>query len=517
MTSRISSSDIKDKTRLVNRHIGFFLAIFVALVPIPLASNRPAFWLIEAALLALAVLYYIFALRFDSTRWRVQVRHFALPGLVFALFSITAALQIIVPISSDFAPVGWAIASEQFASSRHSVTPHLTANPAASTLELLRTISLFLVFFLTLQISRNMDRGNWLISVIFWTIVTIAIYGLLVQFSGSQTVLFFKKQSYENAVTGTFINRNAFAAYCGIGLCCGLSVMIRAYQTTLARQMRHGGKHAAGRAARGFLDLMASRTAIIALGFGVILCALVMTGSRMGIVSSFAGLLAIFRLSVASGRIPGRILFGALVVTALLSISVFGIAGELLFERIEDSGNSRGSRAGLYRDGLSALLASPLTGYGAGAFADIYPSVQTEGAAFFRTWSYAHNSYLETALEYGFPVTLFALIVMIAIALKVIRQAAMRAGRGVASLATSGSLVLVAIHSTIDFPVQMQAVSVTLIMMAAIALGQAMIPIGNATGGSSDTNRPVEPEERSETGFDDQASLSEHLVDGRAS
>ena len=128
----------------------------------------------------------------------------------------------------------------------------------------------------------------------------------------------------------------------------------------------------------------------------VALLAIALTGSRGGLVASMVGLtivpLTMTRLT------PGRLA----VAIALLAFSG-GIAvayapqtviNRLATTRSEVQGGTLNGRLGIWKAGLTALLARPVTGHGVGGFQEAVQPILGEARV-------AHNSYISVLVEEG--------------------------------------------------------------------------------------------------------------------
>src|SRR5437660_923285 len=98
-------------TTLANQRIFIFVVLLLAVAPIPLASNRPFFWMVNAVLVAAAALAYSMALRFDSRRLRTPLKVVFLPSLLFFLTILWMVLQIVPIPPNVIMPDVWAISA----------------------------------------------------------------------------------------------------------------------------------------------------------------------------------------------------------------------------------------------------------------------------------------------------------------------------------------------------------------------------------------------------------------------
>jgi hypothetical protein len=124
-----------------------------------------------------------------------------------------------------------------------------------------------------------------------------ALYGILSFYLIPGTLLWFQKYAYLESVTSTFINRNSYATYAGLGLMSALAGALSEYSRTGAKSERSRLRRSAY-----FLGSTAGAGgAWVAVAF-VIGMALVLTGSRAGILASLTGVAALALLVLMRGR-----------------------------------------------------------------------------------------------------------------------------------------------------------------------------------------------------------------------
>src|SRR5205807_1001813 len=95
---------------------------------------------------------------------------------------------------------------------------------------LLRLITAASVFWLALQLCRNRARANLLLKALVAIVVGYAAHGLLAFALTPGWVLWFDKLGSRGFVSSTFINRNSFATYAGIGLVIACGLILRLYR-----------------------------------------------------------------------------------------------------------------------------------------------------------------------------------------------------------------------------------------------------------------------------------------------
>jgi len=154
---------------------------------------------------------------------------------------------------------------------------------------------------------------------------------------------------------------------------------------------------------------------------------------------------------------------------------VFLMSGANLAQRLTrtDSEELTRGRGAVYSLVVRAIGDAPLLGTGYGSFRDVFPLYRDATVDGPRAWEQAHNTYLENALELGIPaaVALWGAVLGCArccwLGVRLRRRNGFYPAVGVAATA------LVAAHSTVDFSLQIPAVSVTYAFILGIACAQS--------------------------------------------
>jgi O-antigen ligase len=285
-------------------------------------------------------------------------------------------------------------------------------------------------FVLGSQILRERAGRKLFLELLLWSLTALAVIAMF-QFY-NMPVLVFGIFPAETGVTGTFLNRNQFAAMMELAAPLALHHMVD-------RNPLIGG-----------------------LCYAMILAATITSGSRTGVILVCVEM-TIFLVLVLFARRRGAkailsIVAGVALVAAVASI----VAGtDQIRSRFEDK-NPDVFRRQLFDSTLRLIAKRPWTGYGLGTWRAVYPQVATFDAALLA--NEAHNDWAQWASDGGIPFALLmaALVVWIA---KPATQSIW--GLGVLS---------VMVHSYVDFPIREPALSFLWFAMAG-AVSQYQRPI----------------------------------------
>lgn len=337
---------------------------------------------------------------------------------------------------------------------------------------LLLLVTYLTAFFLTLFLCRDRNAKKRLVFALVSLGAFEALYGLIQYLTGWQQIFAYVKKYYLEEATGTYINRNHFA---------GFLEMILPFVIVLALRWTYLlSKNTSGRA--GTFRKLVSRTELVSVVFWlflaiVILAALVLSRSRMGIISALVSLVAILALAGTSTVGPrARAAVAAVFFLGVLGLVVW-IGSDPVMSRFETLGQeynlSGQSRVSIWHDTLGLIRQHPFLGTGLGSFFVAYTSVQT---AFLNLLvEHAHCDYLEVATELGLP----GAILVFGSIFWVLAQSARRYGKleerfdKAVSLACIGSIGAILVHSLADFNLYIPANALLFTMILAMAWSSA--------------------------------------------
>ncbi|MBI1260834.1 MAG: hypothetical protein GC184_03835 [Rhizobiales bacterium] len=443
---------------------GLFLALLamIALAPLPLGSNRP----LPAALLCLSagLLLILWAARnLGGGPMPVSPRRIWLPLLLYAMTCVWIFIQWLPLGIGD--PV-WRIAAEV---TGQDLSSRISVNPDETLAGLLRLICYGAIFWLSLQLGYTAKRADQALRAITLISVAYAAYGLCIYLAGNEWLLFYKKWTYQTSLSSTFVNRNSYATFAGLGL-----LLITARLLMGVRQTLSLNWPLQQRIARLIEHLLVDSVWLTAC-FLVTLVALMLTGSRAGIASTAAALLILGGIFLIGKKLSVKNLSAIFLVITGISALAYFLGSQTLVQRYEsrfivESGQGR---LEVWSYTLSALKSAPWTGTGFGTFENVIPAYRTIDSSILTKWDKAHNTYLENALELGLPA---ALALNLAIALL-----AWRSWRGTWDRQRGWlwpalglcATALVGLHSTVDFSLQMPAVAVFYAFILGIAVSQS--------------------------------------------
>lgn len=342
-----------------------------------------------------------------------------------------------------------------------------SGGPPMATVQSCVLLIAYLLFFLCAAASARSSRQARIIVLGLFAIgFAEALYGSLNLLAGNQTLLIFKRWAYFDSATGTLVNRNHFAYL--LEMTIPLGFLVASTATAVAKRPDETRS--------GHTEDGARRT-LLAVPVAVMLLALALSRSRMGLASLVGAAFVVWLLDriLRPQSDRGRSLAGGrattLVVAGMAIFLLFGVGVDVAFERFSRApGDLEVGRLPVWADTWRMFLAHPLLGNGMGSFEYLNASFREGPTGFYVT--HAHSDYLEVLAESGIAglaivatwVVLFVRRLMRALRtpLEPIRRSYV--------LASAIGILSVIFHSSADFGLRVPGVTLTLLLLVAVFL-----------------------------------------------
>lgn len=401
--------------------LAFLVAGVVILAPLYFGGNRPIVWGGVALVLGAALAGWQGVVLLRGARGSMPLASMG-GGVWLALIMPAFAAIQMLPVGGIEAglPSGFATAS-------------ISLSPDATRLGLVRIFSGALVFFSLAFVATNPSRARRLGWALFGA--TLIQAGIALAGAG------------EGAARGGFANHNSFAAFTGMGLILGLSLMLSS----------------APKAGRGQFVLALER-ALLGFALLFVLVALVASQSRLGVLSAAIGAsVALVLLRPTQGKV---IVLGGVAVVGALAVSGGG-----LVERATLLGPDAATRIELYRQVLGMIAARPLTGWGLDCFPLAFELAHRPPVSSGLVWDHAHNSYLALWSEMGLIAGSAPMLGLILLGLRLWATVRRNTRPRPFAAASLGLFAAEAVHGMGDF--SLEIAGNLYLFLAVLALGLA--------------------------------------------
>jgi len=343
----------------------------------------------------------------------------------------------------------------------------ISLDPGATAIGAARLVTDACAFWLAAELGRDANLCLGLLRAIAAIVTLYSAYGLFLTAVYDNAIPGFAPADGGGEVRSTFVNRNSFAVFAGLGL-----------MTILGLAARRGSADSrAPRVARGLEDL-GLRGGLIAAGL-VVFAALLGSASRGGTLSCAVGVVALFGCLAERRRRRGGSKSGVLPAVLALALALAAFGGPLAI-RLADLGLFDAQRLAVYRIVAGAILERPVLGFGYGAFAETFPLFRDATLSPVGVWEMAHNAYLELALGLGLVGAAALLIALGLLARRCLVGALSRNRNLEAPLIAASACALIAVNALVDYSVQIEGVTLT--FMALLGLGVAQSRSAPARG-----------------------------------
>jgi O-antigen ligase len=437
------------------------IVVLVILLPLPLGAVYQWSWGVMCVVVGVVLAIWSGRVAFGLQDPAFGLRSLWPMALAFGLVALWIVLQ-----SLSLTPAGWHHPLWKSAADAldGQTGGAISLNPYDTISGLTRLLAYAGIFWIAWQYCRRAQRARQTMLAVVYGGLAYAFYGLVVYLSGAETILIFRKVAYLGDLTSTFVNRNSYATYAGLGLVCATGLVF-----ALVTQAMEGGGGGRERLIR-VVDQVIGRGWPLVLAWIVLFVALVLAHSRAGFLSTLLGLLALLAGAGLTRAVDRRLalVFGGLCAVGL--IWGLGVGGDALLERLLQTSLASEERPIVYERTLAAIRDTGALGTGFGTFEEafrFYRTPEIQG-----NFNMAHNTYLENALELGPPAAIALYGVFAGFAALCIYGLRQRRRDAVYPCIGFAATVLVAAHSLIDFSLQIPAVTATYMLIMGVACAQ---------------------------------------------
>ncbi|MGA7676571.1 MAG: O-antigen ligase family protein [Rhizomicrobium sp.] len=409
-----------------------------------------------------------------------NLRLVLVPLVLAVLVLAWACVQMLPIVPPDWAHPLWAMTSHIFG---RQIPDVISINPWRTEAELLKLSSAVMACWLVFSMARHSETAAQLLNAVIVIGAAYALYGLVFGLVGTtQNDVFYAVPYHSGSVSSPFMNRNSFATYCGLATMAAITKLFALGNESIVP------KRGPRQLALTIMQFTFGRGTPIVVATLLSLAGVVASASRAGFAATMSGIVALALTSLLVTRRGSTRLWtgaGALVaVLPLLFLVIFN--GDSLGERLSqlvDAGTADNVRVALWAVTSRMIADAPWFGLGLGTFQDAYLLYATQVFPF--VMDKAHCDYLEFAAGLGLPAAIAWWCAMAWLFVICIRGVRIRRRNRLYSLVAVGATVLVAVHSSVDFSLQMPAVALMYATLLGLGVAQAF-PTHPSKGGAAD-------------------------------
>jgi O-antigen ligase len=477
----------KPAVRWLNVLIEGVVLILVCYSPWVFGSVHPVFeFVLYVGVALLLMLWGAAMVRDGQLSWQKCPVALGLAGLfllgVFQLLPLpTWVLGVLSPSATATSRSLLPSTAEQVTATESAPTATMPAAetlslyPGATRLAVLRLLAVFCLFAVVRNTIASSNALRRLALVAIVNGVALSLFALFQFFTTTRDPEAMRNTIYWNyetqgTVFGPFVNRNYFSFY--VNICLGLGMGYVLYRLW-RRSVRKSRDRSAGSSSLGLLQKPAAMWVLA--GLAVILSAMLFSLSRGGFLALFLGsllgLVVLWRNATRGSTVAIWLATGLLAFGLL---SAFGLRP--VEQRLTKSfwgPETKEGRWQIWTNCLPLLARFPVLGTGFGTFRYVEATQRGPGQPPELINEYAHNDYLEAAVEGGVVRLLLSLFLI-----GLIYYLGYRAYRRYRDHAMSGvvlgamiAVTTVVVHSFVDFGLHVPAIAFFVTVLCAHIAG----------------------------------------------
>ena len=446
-----------ERNEFLQKIIDYGILALIILSPIPKASvNEWSVMMIELVVFAMMIAYFLMSekpqINEYLARSLVWPRRLFLALFIFLFVQIlplpSFLIRMLSPNAYSFRETFSAGGSTPAFMSFSMIAPHTIRDG-------LELLAYFLFGFLIIKTVTKQRQIYRIFYVLVGMGVFQAFYGFLELYNTNPRLLFYEKEHYLDALTGTFVNRNHLSGYLEIVIPLAIGLILARSDLLSAASMKWK-ERLLRLSEKGVYQNLLLSIGIIVMALGIIF-----SKSRSGVFLLvftfilFLGFSVMFYRRSRQHQIWMRRFIWA-VFMAIIFISLY-IGIDATIERFSLDRILQEGRPTIWGNTVGIIADFPLFGSGLGTFTSLYPAY--EEVKMQVRYSHAHNDYLEYFSELGIVGMILLLGGILFILVTCFLAWRERRRAEVKGLGLGGIIAVVSIliHSITDFNLQIPA------------------------------------------------------------
>jgi O-antigen ligase len=342
----------------------------------------------------------------------------------------------------------------------------LSLNSFVTFSKLLEYASYFMIYLVVVNTIKTRRHFQLILIAFFVSAVFQGVYGLYEFLSGNQQIFSYNKKYNLDCVTGTFINRNHFAAYLELSLPLLLALVVgrihrlKSFSGKILVRVSHA------------LETEGSKILLLLFLITLVIVALVFSLSRSGITFAILSSIVFFFLYYRSNNQLSRKTYWIITAASIIALTVWIGLDPLLerFFRITDQFSEKEARLALWKNTFTIFLHFPIFGTGAGTFKEVFPMFRTFPTHL--SFNEAHNDYLQILSEMGIFIFFLFIAFFTSMFARLRKVTSQQLDRIVViQIGCFCSILSLGLHSLTDFSFQIPAVAVAGAVITALFFG----------------------------------------------
>jgi len=480
-----SAAPAKDIIPTVARNSAVWLFIgILAWSPLPLGGAVAWAPGLQAVLIAFCCLLWVIG---TFRKPAILPPHWHIVSVSFCLVAVPViwgGVQILPFVPVSWAHPVWSMAADVLGA---PVSGRISLAPWHTEAEVLKLASYIMAGCLVFAMAQQTECAKLIVSAIVLIGSAYALYAFALLSAGVQQVkLLYGLPAPSLLPSGPFMLHNSFATYCG--LVCLLAV---------SRFFAEGsGMIVVGRGApllfRSVIQYCFGRGALQIVAALLCFAGVVASASRAGFAATLVGLMtlalvALFFVKQRKHRVWSG--FAAVLAAApLLVLAVYygGSLGDRLGQLLATD-TADALRLNLWHSAERMISDSPWLGLGIGTFEDAYPMYATQVYPY--VIDKAHNDYLEFAAGAGLPAAFSMWCAITLLIFICLRGARVRRRNRYFAVSAVGASALLAVHSSVDFSLQLPAVALLYASLLGVGVAQSQSSLWAENSGQNQSTR----------------------------
>ncbi len=342
----------------------------------------------------------------------------------------------------------------------------LSLNPFVTFSKLLEYASYFMIYLVVVNTVKTRRHFQIILIAFFISAVFQGVYGLYEFLSGNQQIFSYNKKYNLDCVTGTFINRNHFAAYLELSLPLLLALVVgrihrlKSFSGKILVRIAHA------------LETEGSKILLLLFLITLVIVSLVFSLSRSGITFAILSSIVFFFLYYRSNDQLTQKSYWIITAACVVALSIWIGLDPLLerFFRITDQFSEKEARLSLWKNTFNIFLHFPVVGTGAGTFKEVFPMFRTFPTHL--SFNEAHNDYLQILSEIGIFIFFLFIAFFISMFQRLRKITSQQLDRIVViQIGCFCSILSLGLHSLTDFSFQIPAVALAGAIITALFFG----------------------------------------------